>query len=256
MDFRRDLKRAYDGAPSIYNPRRRVKIPTRRAINNSTLVSGYRRNHTINSSRGYRSKWYTANTRTNPVYPRPEVKWADTTFGTIAVPITIPASGSVFVLNSLAQGITSQTRIGSQVATKSVYYQIVFNVGGTPLPNAMRHMLVWDRQHNGGSPVLTATDILAGPGTTPLLTAPLNLSNRDRFVVLADDRFTLSPNGDQIRYVDEFRKINQLTTYPLETAADNDPVTGALCLLMISDETATANQPTFYGTWRVRYMDN
>lgn len=197
----------------------------------------------------YRSKWATFNSRTNPVYPRPEVKNFDANLASIAIPQPILAAGAITVLNEIAQGTDDENRIGRSTATKSVYYNFVLNFGTGAVPNCIRHMLVWDRQSNGVAPAVTAIlDVNSQP-----VTAPLELDNRQRFVVLADERYTLSPNGDQIRFCSGFRNINQKTTW-----ADgvDVPSTGALLLLMVSDEATVANQPTFYGTWRTRFIDN
>lgn len=187
-------------------------------------------------------------TRTNPVYPRPEVKWTDTELGTIAAPVSIDNVGTTNqCINLLSQGSGPSSRLGSQVATKSVYYQFVLNFGQGPVPNAIRHILYWDRQSNAA--VAPSTALLSAAS---LITSPMNLANRDRFVILADDRVTLSPNGDQIKVINGFRKINQLTNY---TVAGTTPQNGALNVLFISDESVAANEPTIYGTWRVRYID-
>lgn len=252
--YSRSLKRAYDGSMSPYLPKRRLTLSQIQPYANTRAV-GYSRRRYGGYRGGRRNKFSNLNTWTNPVYPRPEVKSYDISLGTLAAPVSITSAGTVTTLNAIPQGVGTNQRIGQQVATKSVYYQIVFNVGATPAPNAMRHMLLWDRQHNlGGGPSIA--DIFSATGTVPILTSPLNLQNRERFVVLSDDRFTLSPNGDQIRYCAEFRKINQITTYHNDAALDLDPTTGALILVMISDEATAANQPTFYGTWRTRFIDN
>lgn len=209
--------------------------------------------------RGYTDLFQNQNLRMDPVYPRPEVKAIDVPLGSSANPNSIPlggtGTGTFAVLNGMAQGTGLGQRLGNQLSTKSVYYQYVLNFGTGPVPNAIRHLLVWDKQPNGLSPL--STDVLGSNQSTTtvdFITAPMNLSNRDRFVILADERTTLSPNGDQIRIMTGFRKINQRTDFGPSTAAST-PNTGALCLIFFSDETVTANQPTVYGTWRVRYID-
>lgn len=214
-----------------------------------------RRGGRYNRRGGYLSPFSYRSQFTNPVYPRPEVKAYDYTLD----PVNIDNSGDVIrVLNTISAGTGLPGRIGNQVATKSVYYQYVLNFGTGPVPNAIRHILFWDKQAN--SSTATAADLLAidalGTGTPNLLTTPMNLTNRDRFVILADERTTLSPNGDQIRIISGFRKINQRTTWPAPASgSDDSPQTGALLLLFVSDETVTANEPNVYGTWRIRYID-
>lgn len=206
-----------------------------------------------NSRRSYgrrRNKWNTMNTQTNPVYPRPETKYFDFGIGTAAAPIPVlnDATG-IQCINQLAQGASSGQRVGAQVSTKSCYYQMLYNLGSTQTPCVIRHILYWDRQYNNQA-TPNAANLLAN---TNYVTSPLNLTFRDRFVVLSDDRITLSPNGDMIRIIDGFRTINQLSTYPEGASL---PSTGALCLLIVSDRPAGTTAPTIYGSWRTRYMDN
>lgn len=217
-------------------------------------LSGYGRSSRSYPNRSYRNsynnKWSTLDGRTHPVYPRPEIKFIDTVNGTTATPIAIPNTGtSQVVLNSMIEGTTNGTRIGSQVAVKSVYYQFILNLGATVVPVVVRHILLWDRQPNAIAPSYAS---IFNIGTGSAVTSPLNLQNRNRFVVLADERIPLSPNGDQIVIRDGFRKINQKATYAENNAF---PTSGALLLLFISNENTGAEQPTVTGTWRLRYID-
>lgn len=230
------------------------------------LVGMARYGNTLNRGRGsrygrrsYQDYFQNQNLRMDPVYPRPEVKALDTQFGTLANPNSIPVTGTnagtFFTLNTMANSPALGGRLGNQVSTKSVYYQYVLNFGTGPVPNAIRHLLIWDKQPNGNTP--TISDVLAANQTasnSDYITVPMNLSNRDRFVILADERTTLSPNGDQIRIITGFRKINQRTDFGPSTV-QSVPITGALLLAFVSDETTLANEPTVYGTWRVRFID-
>lgn len=209
--------------------------------------------------RGYTDYFTNQNLRMDPVYPRPEVKAYDTVLATSANPVSIPNSGtnggSLTILNSMPANSTLGGRVGNQVSTKSVYYQYVLNFGTGPVPNAIRHLLVWDKQPNNvAAPITDILSVNQTIGPTDFITFPMNLSNRDRFVILADERTTLSPNGDQIRIISGFRKINQRTDFAGATGV-SVPSTGALGVIFASDESTVANEPTIYGTWRVRYID-
>lgn len=218
---------------------------------NSSYASSrsYRRSY----RQGYNSKWRAFSTRTDPVYPKPEVKYTDTTMGVIGAGIPITSGGTTpLSLNNVGMSAPPINRIGAQIATKSVYYNLVFNFGTATAPIAIRHLIVWDRQSNGLLPALT--DVLSASGL--LITSPFNLTNRNRFVILVDERHTLSPQGDNIRITTGYRKINQLTTYE-PTGTNNMPFTGNLVVWLISDEptASTTTQPGYYGTWRVRFLD-
>lgn len=242
-----------------YNPypRRSYTFPAPIIAAPISRVTGYARNLGTGYSRrsygSYRSKWTAINSRTNPVYPRPEVKNLDFPLGNAGNTAPITDTGTPICLNIVTNGTGDSQRIGRSVATKSVYYNFVLNFGTGETPNAIRHMLIWDRQPNGNVPA--TTDILQQTGTSQLLVSPLNLDNKQRFVILADERLTLSPQGDQIRIVNGYRAINQKSTWDNDTT-DNVPSSGSLLLLFLSDESTADDQPRFYGNWRIRYLDN
>lgn len=221
----------------------------RQAVN-AQIRGGYTTNGHTPSRGSYRQKFNVLNARSDPVYPRPEVKNRDVTLD----PGAATSSGAPVDLSLIPQGEGATERIGRQVAVKSVSYQftLMFAPAGTR-PLVLRHILFWDRQPNAQSVTpTTITDLLA---LQPFVTSPMNLDNTDRFVILADDRVTLSPNGTQRRIINGFRKINQYSTYLDDYGMNpNVPQSGALRLLFVSDE--GANPPQFDGTWRVRFIDD
>lgn len=244
---------SYDSGSS-YSPMQIVPYQRSSAIASSYKAGlGVRTSYPTRNSRR-RSKWSIMNQRTNPVYPRPEVKYFDVQIGVIAGAVPIANNGTTIVsLNTIVQGLLSQNRIGGQVATKSVYYQYVVSLptGDTTTAVAVRHMLVWDRQSNGANPV--AADFLQNPGSVGFVVSPLNLANRDRFVVLVDERLTMSPGSDIIKLCSGFRYINQQSTFGNSAIP---PTTGGLFAFFVSDEPAGATAPNLYGNWRVRFIDN
>lgn len=244
---KRQRSGSYDMTP--YSPMQVVPSYVPRPISSYGRYSSRNR---VSSRRSgsYRDKFTIFNTHTSPVYPRPEVKFFDNTFGTLAAPTTIPATGAAIqCVNDVPEGTTPSTRTGQTIAAKSVYYQYVINFGATQTPTVVRHVLIWDRQSLGVVPTIAGVF----SDTASLVTSPLNLQNRERFVVLADDRTTLSPNGDQIFFRSGFRKINQKAVFP--TVTINIPSTGALSVIFISDNSVAGEEPTVYGTWRTRFMD-
>lgn len=215
-----------------------------------TTVRGGRYGRYASSRRGNYINFYRSQ-RTDPLYPRPEVKYFTNVYNTVD---PIAQTGEISVLNALAQGTGSNQRIGSQFSTKSVYWQYILTLGGTAVPCVGRVLLCWDRQPDSG--IAAVADILDISGSNLPVTAPINLSNRDRFVVLSDERHTLSPNGDQIKTITGFRNINQQTTVSTSSTGAAIPTTGALLVLTCSDQSASASEMQLYGTWRVRFIDN
>lgn len=237
-----------------YNSNKRVYLRLRpRDVQNLENNKGYMTSGHQQPRKGgrNRSKWTAMDTRSDPVYPRPEVKNLDVSFGTLAIPAAAPSTGAPADILSLAQGTTAVTRIGRRIAVKSVYYQFTVEFDpGQEEPLVFRHILFWDRQSNGSGVTLTTIDDLLS--TQPYVTSPMNLQNNQRFIILADDRTTLSPNGDQIRIVSGFRKINQFSEF---SNTNPIPQSGALRVIFVSDVDGTF-PPNFYGTWRVRFIDD
>lgn len=191
------------------------------------------------------------NKHTNPVYPKPELKYFDQTFPLANVTDT---GNLTTPLNQMAQGTNGSQRVGLSTPIKSVTYRVDIRQGATtPLPSTVRVMLVWDKQPNQVQPAVT--DVLQ----TANFNSYLNMINRERFVSLRNDYVSLSPQGDQTVYLERYVKINMMAQYaegtiPVQPAIIN--TTGALFLLFISDQNAAASQPRISASARVRFMDN
>lgn len=209
--------------------------------------NNYRSNGSSRRSGPYRALTY-GSRHTNPVYPRPEIKFFD--LPTIG-PTAISSTGTVNAqpINNLAQGTTGSTRIGLSISLKSLAYHIDYRLGATPVPCSIRTIFVWDKQPNGAAPAIT--DVLAG--TPPTFVSFLNISNKDRFTVLRNDVISLSPQGDQTAYLEKYVKINMQSQY---SDGSSIPQTGAVWLVAISDQATAANQPTITVVARVRFFDN
>lgn len=209
-------------------------------------------------SRVYKDKFSTLNMRSDPVYPRPEVKNIDTQIGSVSsdpmTQIYIDSNpGYVNDLTNIPKGTGATDRIGRKVAIKSCYYQFMVYINPlATVPAIFRFMLVWDRQPNEtGADSSFAANLLS---TQPYATSPLSLTQTNRFVIVADERFTLSPNGTDLRTIQGFRKIDQFSTY--DDSGSDVPESGALRLFLVSDIDTADNPPYFYSILRVRYIDN
>lgn len=202
---------------------------------------------------------------THPVYPKPEIRFVDETqVGNIADPVTppalfqMPSTGSVFCLNDLTNAAagTSSAFTGYKVMTKSVSYKFQVRlpaITANAVPTSGRVCLIWDKQPNNSATPATWAQIFSASYYLSFM----NLQNTSRFTILRNEQFSLSPNGDQVLFFEGFAKINMSSYYP--TANNNvptPPVTGALLVAYISDNSTTANQPTITGIFRVRYIDN
>lgn len=229
----------------------------------TTPMSGRRSNYNSNTGRGtkryfssvYRNLSYGFQ-HTNPVYPKPEVKFFDLnaagTLYTGSNPVSIGITGTLFCLNPLAQGTSAFTRIGTSVSIKSVAYRYELDLPTAPanqLPTSGRIILVWDKQANGAVP--SYTDVF----TSANYLAFMNIGATQRFTVLRNQQFSLSPQGDQCLFFEGYCKINMKSSWPVGLSAAGVPISGSLLLIYIADQNAVANQPLLNGCWRIRYQD-
>lgn len=236
-------------------------VPNATQRNNRRARYRYFRSSSSRSGGPYRAL-VAGNMHQHPRYPAPEVKYTDQTqTGAFpdAVPVLtpLPSTGAVVVLNDLAiSSGTNGSFTGNQVMTKSCAYRFEValpeGMSVAPVPTSGRVCLVWDKQPNNATAAWT--DIFA-QATYLSFT---NMSNRERFVVLRNQQFSLSPQGDETLFFEGFCNINMLSTFTTVNTGSNPtiPYTGALLVAYISDQVTADNQPTLTGTWRVRYIDN
>jgi len=111
-------------------------------------------------------------------------------------PLTVNQTGLIGAINLVTAGSFFFNRVGRKIEMRSVElsYQITTLTATLTTPQDwLRIMIVYDRQTNGAYPaisdVLQDTDS-AGANTSGV-SAGLNLNNRDRFLVVYDDRTQL-----------------------------------------------------------------
>jgi len=190
----------------------------------------------------------------NPRYPKPEIKYndfdADGGFSAAAV-VSIPAplaGRTPESMNTILQGTSQSQRIGYSVNTKSCAYRFTVKLGPTPVQCNGRFVLVWDKSPNGGVSA-TYSSIFAQDNYL----AMQNPYTKDRYVILRNTAFSLSPNGDETLYFEGYVKINMITTYQSDGASE--AFTGMLLSTCVSDQALVPNQPLIAGTWRVKFTD-
>lgn len=228
-------------------------IPANQPSSRNGYSSGSYKSKSKNSG-PYGSLVQTTN-HVNPLYPPPEAKYcdrgqngADFDPGTVA-PSPIPNTGTIFIINAIATGVGSQQRIGSQITMRNISYRFELDlpaVVANQVPTSGRVMLIWDRQPNSNAPAFT--DIF----TDVSYLSFMQPGAAQRFVILRNQQFSLSPQGDQSLFFEGFCKINMKSTY----AASTNPNSGALLLVYIGDQGTAINQPTISGCWRTRFVDN
>lgn len=175
--------------------------------------------------------------------------------------IDIPATstvintvGAVTLLNGVARGDTSATRVGNRITLRSI------QVKGYGLPTAAtgnsqcgRVIVVYDRQSNGAAPAVT--DILKDSHGSSLK----NQLNDGRFLTLMDQMLaipTADGNGEYPVLVDFYKKLNLSVDFNANNAGTiADFISGSIYLLSIGSEAAGAGAGAFVFSSRVRFND-
>lgn len=196
-----------------------------------------------------------AERHTDPLYPKPEQKIYDADVsGNPYLPstgfATIPITGGVGCLNRIGPGSGLEQFIGNQISIKSltVRYCLRLNATNPNVPSNGRVMYIWDKSPNGQ--IAGPADILAN--VTYL--SWINLNYRDRFVILRNEEFSLSPAQLQTKMCEHHITINMRSTYDQTATNRTVPLTGALLIMVISDQGAFP--PIIEACNRVRYYDN
>lgn len=178
--------------------------------------------------------------------PAPELKYFDAPLQNVLI-------GVAGVINILApsQGTGLNQINGTSINLRHIIGKFSISLPSTNAVNiSWRVSIVYDRQPNGVA-MPAYTDIYASGDTTSFL----NLSNKDRFVVISNEEGSLSVSGTQVVFVDVFRKIDMRTTFPLDTTTPQPPITGSLYLCLTSDAPNNDARPIFSCTYRTRFVD-
>lgn len=169
-------------------------------------------------------------------------------------------TGTVTLLNGVAQGDDNTNRKGRQVAFTSVSIKgFLTPVDGSIATTFCRMIVVWDSAPNGVAPVIT--DLL----TASTSLAHMQLNNRARFKILADEQLTigtvdttatttyaLAPGCHTVNRYIKLPKV--VTTYQGTGATVASIQQGALWLFTIGNNAANAGG-TFGLAIRCRFTD-
>lgn len=200
-------------------------------------------------------------------------------------------------LNAPSQGADIMQRLGRKITIRSIYLRMkvtaaatwAYNAGppqswnDTSLPNQgggiARLLMVYDKQANGYPSILYKNEVLAQFGTAGIpgnsalnyigVDAAMNLSNRERFIVLFDKTFVIDNIMRKEVEIVFFKKCRLPVVYN-NTNVTNTPwaniQSGAIWLFGIGENgmissVAPAASPSFAcpvsrtGTCRIRFSD-
>lgn len=195
----------------------------------------------------------------------PEVKYFDTAISdngagglNPAVSITdicqIPALDAPGVLNATA-------RDGDKVTLRSIqisgYCQANWVSGNINGAVACRLVLYRDTQSLTSIPaptnILEAFPPLAIPGTTSLR----NMTMRNRFLILHDQRVNISQNGNSVFAINKYLKVQDNLVFESDTTGI--PTANTYGIMLINDQgtgTITGSSVNWYIQTRLRFTDN
>jgi len=187
---------------------------------------------------------------------RPEKKLIDTV-NTLSCPI-----GSAFVttplqLNACSNGTGSNGRIGNTIKMLSLQVKAnsIFSatLGSSPGPSCVRYVIVYDKQSNAAAP--SRSDVFADG---VLWNSPININNRDRFIILADVLGQQDASVGQYNVATEiFRKMDLNAIFPPSGTAY--PNTGGLSLWVAANgdwnDATSAHFPAVQIYSRLRFTD-
>lgn len=168
---------------------------------------------------------------------------------------SLDTTGSVTLLNGVAQGQDLTDRIGRKFSMKSILLRFTVIYGAAAVSGSIaRWLIVYDKQTNGVAPAVLDVLTVGSP------TAFNNLTNRDRFIVIYDKIHNIGTgpaNDNGFSYVMKYRKCNLETTNGGTGATVASIATGGLFLIGVSDRPAGTTAPRFESaSVRVRFTDD
>lgn len=166
-------------------------------------------------------------------------------------------AGIGILLNGLAPGTGASQRIGKKVTIKTIQMRaaISANVAGTNTFSGMvRCFIVYDKQANAAFPTVGAI-LEQATGSSPM-----NMDNRDRFLVLYDRQFALDQlGGNPSAQIKMYKRVNLTTVFNAGTAGTVADITSGSIYVVFIGEGVSVVAPTNipFVRWysRIRYED-
>ena len=173
---------------------------------------------------------------------------------------TVSSTGTVTLINGVAQGTDFNQRIGRKITMKSIFSKF-FLVPNSTLNsvngNIVRVMIFYDAQTNAAAP--SVSDVLA----TNAYDASLNLNNRDRFKIILDKYYTigaavyssgaLAAGSPKPAYCKKYRKCSLDVIFGATGATVGSIQSGGLFMLTIAAVTDVTWCDTYH---RMRFIDS
>jgi len=206
----------------------------------------------------------------------PELKFVDFTSNSNFATSAGPPTGTC--LNLCVQGTGPFNRIGQRIQMKSIRLTgWVSPIATTTGYGGGRILIIYDRQSNAALPGWTdvVSNIDQGGNVNTGVYANINLANRERFIVLADERYnfsaqsvsgglitsadgqiTATEKNPVMMNFDRYIMLRGLETHYNQTNGGTyaDIQTGSIVMFVVGDSTTNnAFKFTYWG--RIRYQD-
>lgn len=157
------------------------------------------------------------------------------------------------VLNTCIAGPLATNRIGRKIKMENLFIRwgntlAATSVGGSPL----RILIVYDRQTNIALPAITSILL------TDSFYSPMNLSNRDRYLILMDKiTAPIAVNGQFSVSGKKFINLRGLEAMYNTTEGGSvaDITTGGIYLFVAQNSGITVATPNFFSTCRIKFSD-
>ena len=179
-----------------------------------------------------------------------ETKFMDT----VQTSTNINTTGGNIVISEIAQGLTSQTRVGDSLKIQHIEVRGRVNVNAAAANSLMR-VLIFRDLDGAGTPPATS-DVLELTGTVSAPLSPYKFRNLQRFAILYDELFELQgtvQGSAGIPFIYSASHAGHIL-YLGTTAASASDGKGTLYVLAVSDE--ATNTPTLAFYSRISFTDD
>ena len=166
----------------------------------------------------------------------------------VALNSLISDSGTMLLLNGVAQNDTGTTRDGDSIRVKSLQTNGLITINSAQTTATLRRIIFIDLQSDGSTPLSAE---LLDTSSVPAVAALRNLEYRHRYLILKDSIVHLSTDGQRSRQLATYRKMDLKVLFDgtgtTITSLKNHP-------LYVAD--TASNHSTLVATHRIRYIDN
>lgn len=133
-------------------------------------------------------------------------------------------------INEIQAGNAFYNRIGSKIVVKSIALHATLNALATTPQVCVRVALIYDRQPNGAAPAFT--DMFAMyPGAVNAFAGGINIQNKNRFLILRDQFFTLDTAQSLVKQICIYAKGRWEVSFGPSAGNIGDIFTGSLLLV-------------------------